>query len=237
MPAREGEHQQGIGEDDLQGVDAERYYAIRREFYRDQRIAEGYDGLRISGARAARHRAEWRAIERALARAGEGVREILDVPTGTGRFLAALRERGMRVTGADISREMMSQALRHDVPAAGFVQCDVEALPLHDASFDMVMSIRFFMHLTPRVRIAALREMARVSRRHVLADYRHRHAPRNVLKRWAHAVGLRRTPAPPRVSRDEMHAELASAGLRAVEVFVVTPVLSDKWFVLAEKAG
>ncbi len=237
MPAKEGERQQGISEDDLQGVDAERYYAIRREFYRSAEIAAGYDAHRIGGGRAGRHRAEWRAIEGALDLAG-GVRTMLDIPTGTGRFTPGLLARGVAVTGADISREMMVEARgRLAAPGvAAFVQCDAEALPFPDASFDCAMSIRFFMHLTPRVRVSVLRELARVSRRWVLVDYRHRHAPRNVLKRWAHALRLRSSPAPPRVSRDEMHAELAAAGLRAARVFVVTPVLSDKWFVLCEPA-
>lgn len=240
MPAKEGERQQGISEDDLQGVDAERYYAIRKQFYRDAKIAEGYDDHRISGARSSRHRAEWRAIERALARAGS-VKELLDVPTGTGRFTELLLRAGVKVMGADISREMMGQArarLGNPPPPGvqGFVQCEAESMPFKDGAFDCVASIRFFMHLTPQVRIAVLKEAARISRRWVLVDYRHRHAPRNVLKRWAHALGLRRTPAPPRVSRDEMLGELKAAGLREVETFVVTPVLSDKWFVLAERA-
>ena len=237
MPAKEGEHQQGISEDDLQGVDADRYYEIRKQFYRDATIASGYDEHRISGARSSRHRAEWRAIERALARAG-GVRELLDLPTGTGRFVDALLASGVRVAGADISREMMGQAQARVAgrdAGAGFVQCEAESMPFRDGSFDMAMSIRFFMHLTPVVRLSVLRELARVSRRWVLVDYRHRHAPRNVIKRWAHALRLRKSPAPPRVSRDEMHAELAAAGLRSVEIFVVTPLFSDKWFVLCEK--
>lgn len=240
MPAKEGERQQGISEDDLQGVDAERYYEIRKQFYRDARIAERYDEHRISGARSSRHRAEWRAIEKALAAAG-GVREILDVPTGTGRFVDSWLGMGLRVAGADISVEMMRQAQERLAAGAsreralGFVQCDAEALPFRPASFDLVASIRFFMHLTPQVRLSVLRELSRVSRRWVLVDYRHKHAPRNVFKRWAHALGLRRSPAPPRVSRQEMLLELEAAGLRAVEVFVVTPVFSDKWFVLCEK--
>lgn len=237
MPAKEGEHQQGISEDDLQGVDADRYYEIRKQFYRDATIAEGYDGHRISGARSSRHRAEWRAIEQALARAG-GVREVLDLPTGTGRFVDALLASGVRVAGADISREMMGQArARVAGGRADFVQCEAEAMPFRDGAFDLAMSIRFFMHLTPAVRLSVLSELARVSRRWVLVDYRHRYAPRNVIKRWAHALRLRKSPAPPRVSRDEIHAELAAAGLRSVEIFVVTPLFSDKWFVLCEKVA
>ena len=236
MPAKEGEHQQGFSEDDLQGLDAERYYEIRKQFYRDGRIAERYDELRIAGARSRRHRAEWRAIAGALRIAGS-VRELLDVPTGTGRFVPALADAGVRVTGADISREMMTQAQKRDSPAVGFVQCEAEALPFRDGSFDMVASIRFLMHLTPAVRASVLRELARVSRRWVLVDYRHRHAPRNVLKRWAHALGLRRTPAPPRVGREEMRRELEGAGLRVVRIHAVAPLLSDKWFVLCERSA
>lgn len=238
MPAKEGERQQGISEDDLQGVDAERYYAARKAFYQDARIAKDYETHRFAGGRSARNRAKWRAITKALARAGD-IRELLDLPTGTGRFVPGFLSAGLSLVGADISHEMMKQARAKagDAPPAGmqgFLQCDAEALPLRDASFDAVASIRFFMHLTPQVRVAVLREFARVSRRWVIVDYRHRHALRNVLKRWAHAAGLR-PPAPPRISRDEMEAELRAAGLRVVEIFVVTPVFSDKWVVLCEK--
>ena len=243
MPAKEGERQQGFSEDDLQGVDAEQYYEKRKAFYQDDAIAKGYDAHRFSGARSSRNSAKWRAISKALARAGD-VAEILDLPTGTGRFVTQLLESGLSLAGADISHAMMREAAlkargssRRSSRAGtmlGFVQCDAEALPLRDASFDCVASIRFFMHLTPEVRVRVLREFARVSRRWLIVDYRHRHAPRNVLKRLAHRLGLR-PPAPPRVSRAEMEAELTAAGWRVVEVYVVTPVFSDKWVVLASK--
>ena len=238
MPAKEGEKQQGISEDDLQGVDADRYYRERKAFYQDAGIAKRYDEHRFAGARSSRNRAKWRAISKALERTG-GVKEILDLPTGTGRFVPSFLEAGIAVAGADISQEMMREArakLGASAPAGllGFVQCDAERLPLRDASFDAVASIRFFMHLTPQVRARVLREFARVSRRWVIVDYRHRYAPRNVLKRWAHRLGLR-PPAPPRVSREEMEGEVRAAGLRVVAVYVVTPIFSDKWVVLCEK--
>lgn len=238
MPAKEGESQQGISEDDLQGLDAEAYYAKRKAFYQDEAIARGYDGHRFEGARSFRNRAKWLAIQRALSRASF-VRTILDLPTGTGRFVESFLEEGHVLVGADISHAMMREAavkLGEEPPSTmlGFVQCDAEALPFHDASFDAVVSIRFFMHLTPEVRVKVLTEFARVSKHWVIVDYRHRHAPRNVLKRWAHALGLR-PPAPPRVSREEIESEALDAGLNVVKIFTVTPVFSDKWVVLLER--
>ena len=238
MPAKEGERQQGISEDDLQGVDAQRYYEERKAFYQNESIAAGYDGHRFKGARSLRNWAKWRAIRKALRRAGF-VRTILDLPTGTGRFVESFLEEGHVLVGADISHAMMREAaakLGKDPPSTmlGFVQCDAEALPFREASFDAVASIRFFMHLTPEVRVRVLSEFARVSRNWVIVDYRHRYAPRNVLKRWAHSLGLR-PPAPPRVSLEDIESEAFDARLRVVKVFAVTPIFSDKWVVLMEK--
>jgi SAM-dependent methyltransferase len=236
MRARDGENQQGISEDDLQAKDAERYYAIRKELYQDAALARRYDEHRFAGARSRRNRAKWRAISRALARAGE-VRDVLDLPTGTGRFVASFLDAGCAVTGADISREMMAEAAAKVAGRdglRGFLQVDAERLPLRDGAFDCVASIRFFMHLPPEVRRGVLSEFARVSRRWVIVDYRHRGSVRNVLRRWAHALGLRGAPQP-RVSRADVERETSAAGLRVVSIFVVTPVFSDKWVVLCEK--
>lgn len=238
MPAKEGERQQGISEDDLQGVDAERYYAERKAFYQDEAIARGYDSHRFKGARSFRNRAKWAAIRRALRRAGY-TRSILDLPTGTGRFVESFLDEGHALVGADISHAMMREAAaklgdKPPVGMLGFVQCDAEALPFRDASFDAVVSIRFFMHLTPEVRVRVLKEFARVSKRWVVVDYRHQYAPRNVLKRWAHRLGLR-PPAPPRISREQLEDEAFDARLRVIDIFTVTPVFSDKWVVLMEK--
>lgn len=70
----------------------------------------------------------------------------LDLACGTGRHTRALLEMGYRVVGADISRVAL-QALRASLaPAnsAALVQLDVEAWPLAEASFDVVVQIDFF---------------------------------------------------------------------------------------------
>lgn len=227
---------------ELQGRDPALYYRLRRQHYRDDRLAARYDALRFGGARARRNAAKWRAISRAMDLAtslGGDIRSVLDLPTGTGRFVASLAARGCDVVGADISREMMRVG-EEKVPAAAgaqvrFAQCDAEALPFRDSSFDCVMTIRFLFHLTGEARMRALGEFARVTRRWVIADYRHRYSLRYLRQSGAHRLGLR-GPAEPRVSRAQIDDELSAAGLRARRIFRIAPVFSDKWIVLCERA-
>ena len=220
---------------DLQGRDPGLYYRLRRRHYRDAQLAGRYDDLRFGGERARRDRAKWRAICRALDEAGV-TGSILDLPTGTGRFVARLLERGLEVVGADISSEMMSVArskLNKGAHAA-FVQCDSEALPFADRSFDCSLTIRFLFHLTPEARVRSLAELARVSRRWVIADYRHRYSLRYVRQSVGHFLGLR-GPAEPRDSREQMDSELSAAGLRPLKIYRIARVFSDKWVVLCER--
>lgn len=74
---------------------------------------------------------------------------ILDVACGTGDLTLDLLRRGHRVTGVDLSEQMLALA-RRKAEAARFQLADAEALPFPDASFDAVtcaFGIRNFVHL------------------------------------------------------------------------------------------
>lgn len=74
---------------------------------------------------------------------------ILDVACGTGDLTLDLLRRGHRVTGVDLSEQMLALA-RRKAAAARFQLADAEALPFPDASFDAVtcaFGIRNFVHL------------------------------------------------------------------------------------------
>lgn len=74
---------------------------------------------------------------------------ILDVACGTGDLTLDLLRRGHRVTGVDLSEQMLALA-RRKAEAARFQLADAEALPFADASFDAVtcaFGIRNFVHL------------------------------------------------------------------------------------------
>ena len=217
-------------------------YDYKRDFYRSSQVAEDYDFHRFSSPeRQKRNARKWAAIRAAL-REATGVRTILDLPCGTGRFTGALAREGYEIIGSDISLEMLHKAAAQEsqngpqLSIRGYVQANAEALPLRNDALDCVVSIRFMMHVDPVTRVRMLREFGRVSRRWVIVDYRHCYTFRYVLTHTLGRLGLGRTPLS-RVSRKELDQEFATAGFAIRKVIrVSTPLLSDKWIVLAERA-
>lgn len=112
----------------------ERQVAIRARF--DER-AGSYDG-------SAMHR----ALAAAVADFAEldGVATVLDVATGTGLALRALAARHpqheppLRLLGVDLSPGMLAVA-RRELAGAEFVEGEAEALPVADASADLVLCV------------------------------------------------------------------------------------------------
>ncbi|HEX6637140.1 MAG TPA: class I SAM-dependent methyltransferase [Steroidobacteraceae bacterium] len=215
-------------------------YQYKRDFYRSDSVAEDYDFHRFSSPeRQKRNVRKWAAIRKALAMT-TGVRTILDLPCGTGRFTGALAREGFEVVGSDISLEMLRKAA--SIPSGkqraihGYVQANAEHLPLLSDSLDCVVSIRFMMHVDPATRVRMLREFRRVSRRWVIVDYRHKYTFRYVLTHTLGRLGIGRSPLS-RVSRQDLEQEFRDAGFAIRSVIRVSaPLLSDKWVVLAERA-
>jgi len=220
-------------------------YQYKRDFYRSAQVADDYDFHRFSTPeRQKRNARKWAAIRKALS-ATTDVKTILDLPCGTGRFTGALAREGYQVVGSDISLEMLQKAASvtsvksgdgQQPSIRGYVQANAEKLPLRDDSLDCVVCIRFMMHVDPATRVRMLREFRRVSRRWVVVDYRHKYTIRYVLTHTFGKLGLGRTPLS-RVSRADLEQEFRDAGFAVREVVrVSTPLLSDKWVVLAERA-
>ncbi len=219
-------------------------YEYKRDFYRSSRVAEDYDFHRFSSPeRQKRNARKWAAIRKALSRTHD-VRIVLDMPCGTGRFTGALAREGYQVIGSDISHEMLLKAASVEVATnpqstgavRGYLQANAEHLPLRDDSLDCVVCIRFMMHVDSATRVRMLREFRRASRRWLVVDYRHKYSFRYLLTHTFGKLGLGRKPLS-RVSRSELERELRDAGFEIREVVrVSTPLLSDKWVVLAERA-
>jgi ubiquinone/menaquinone biosynthesis C-methylase UbiE len=210
-------------------------YAYKKQFYQSSEVAADYDEHRFRTPKRMRRNArKWSAIQKALAMA-EGTRTVVDLPCGTGRFTGHLASAGYQVVGSDISIEMMHQAakLLSQPNVAGYVRADAEALPFKSKSADCLMSIRFLFHVDPDTRRRMLREFGRVSRRWIIADYRHKYSFRYGVWKLSSMLGLTRRPFE-RVSVKSMKSEFEDAGLRVVKIFAVRRWLSDKWVVLAE---
>jgi SAM-dependent methyltransferase len=100
----------------------------------------------------------------AAADAGPGIR-ALDVATGTGAVALRLAAAGAEVTGVDLAPALVETARRLAAErglAIRYEVGDAEALPLPDASFDLVTSSVGTMFAPDHARVAA--ELARVCR-------------------------------------------------------------------------
>src|SRR3954452_12874864 len=90
---------------------------------------------------------------------------VLDVATGAGNAALPAARAGARVTGLDLTPELLDDARRHAAEEEleiDWVQAAAEALPFDDASFDRVLST-FGVMFAPRQQVAAA-ELARVCR-------------------------------------------------------------------------
>jgi ubiquinone/menaquinone biosynthesis C-methylase UbiE len=211
--------------------------------YRDAAVAADYDSWRYETPRGRRrNRRDFAAIGRALdeaERRGAPVRAALDLPCGTGRLAPLLSARAIAAVGADVSLEMLRVTFRKLGKKFPIFQCSADAIPLRDGSLDAVLAIRFLFHLDREGRARVLAEMARVSRRWLILDVRHRYNLRWVGWRLRHGLGLL-----PRVqhrfSRAALEEELSAASLAVRGIFPSRRYFgwaSDKWTVLAEKTG
>jgi len=92
--------------------------------------------------------------------------KLLDVATGTGQFLTFVRQSypKIAVTGVDLSPPYLAEARRRLRPFGGaqLLQGQAEALPVPDASQDVVTCIYLFHELPAQVRAQVVQEFARV---------------------------------------------------------------------------
>ena len=122
--------------------------------------------------------------------------KVLDVPVGTGRFLATYA--GASVEGIDLSEAMLAEAaervalLRLD--SVRLMQASVTALPFQDGQFDLVVCWRLLHLLHPDQLVPAFVEMARVCNGRLCvqvyerAPWKQRMAAKGL--RWTRRIGL-----------------------------------------------
>jgi ubiquinone/menaquinone biosynthesis C-methylase UbiE len=91
------------------------------------------------------------------------IHDILDLGCGTGRYSGALAEHfSASVVAIDPSEKMLAEARRKNAACVRHLRGDGEALPLPDASVDMVFMSMVFHHFADRDHVA--RECRRVLR-------------------------------------------------------------------------
>jgi len=209
-----------------EGPPADRWRA-KQAHYQDPAVAREYEARRFRSLHARGDTQRfWRAIEAGLGDDLGTVSSVLDAPGGTGRFAPFVARAGRRLVLADLSCAMLAEARATGAPR---VCADALALPFADASFDLVLCMRFFFHVPRELQPRVLAELARVSRRFVAVDVRHNRA----WSAWARV--LRGAPVTPRLSPSEIDPLFARAGLGVRSKRFFAPGFSEKVLVLAEK--
>jgi ubiquinone/menaquinone biosynthesis C-methylase UbiE len=212
-----------------------------KERYQDEWVVKCYDRKRFTGPigrtiDALEKRAIRRAVDVARAEFPRHQPTVLDLPCGTGRITELLLDQGLQVTAGDISQPMLEAAeakLARFGDRVDFRQLDLEGIDLPDSSFDLISCIRLFNHVGPSERGRMLRELARVSRRFVIANMSFTSLPYRWVPYLKAGLGM---PLPKVLPTwPELHREMAGIGLRIKDFFYELRFLSEVVVVLLEK--
>lgn len=125
-------------------------------------IGDKYYGASVTNYDAARcHTLRWAREQLAV---NDFVKRgpVLDVPIGTARYRAIYREKNLRVTGLDISDDMIAFA-RSQAPEIEIQKGDVRSIPFGDKAFKTVVCTRLLDWLAPDQMRDAVAELRRVS--------------------------------------------------------------------------
>ncbi len=101
---------------------------------------------------------------------GDRPRRILDCCCGPGGLSRLLRERGMEVTGVDMSEPMLEFARRR-VSGVTFLHADARTLPFVDGEFDVAVISLALHSMDAGTADAVLRELLRVAAVVIVADF------------------------------------------------------------------
>jgi SAM-dependent methyltransferase len=130
---------------------------------------------------------------------------ILDLGCGNGIFSQRLAREGAFVTGLDLSAHLLAQN-PHRILTRG----DASMLPFGDGSFDVVFEANLLHHVPDRDRV--VREMCRVSRKHVILLEPNRYNP--LMLAFSAVVAAERGGL--KSSAKRLRQELAGAGMRVL---------------------
>lgn len=211
-----------------------------RTRYCNREIASRYDRKRFHNLPGKiRNRQTLRVISKALSFV-EPISLVLDAPCGTGRIISILHEKKFRVVGADISLEMMEQAvskLGEQVKLFRLFQGDLENIPCKSNSFDCILNIRFMHLVPPAVRLKVLREISRVTKKWAIVMFYHRYNFRYVRHQLKKITRQRidKYDYDRRISKGQLLRETQQCNLKLIAIFPVARIFSEKWIVVLRK--
>ncbi|MBK9975802.1 MAG: methyltransferase domain-containing protein [Planctomycetes bacterium] len=214
-------------------------WEAKKRHYQRADVVEKYNKVRFKGGFHGRTTVKkWSMILRAV-QGLQGISRVLDLPCGTGRFTQQIIEHGWKLVNADISMPMLRSAREVAEGNAGLIgsaRMDAEHLPFADGSLDLVISIRFLMHVPRSVRAGIFREYARISKRYVVLDVRHKYCLNTWFKHVRRLFSKKVKLPEHRYNMRELDEDIRAGGLRIVRKVWNAPPFSEKLVLLCEKA-
>ncbi|MHC4471509.1 MAG: class I SAM-dependent methyltransferase [Planctomycetota bacterium] len=123
-------------------------------------------------------------------RAGS-ILEVGSGSTGLGRYF-----RGVRFTGVDLEFTDYGAVRGRRAEGMTAVRADARRLPFRNGAFDLVLSLDMLEHLDPDDRPPVVRELARVSRDHVVVAFPCGTPAQTVERRLAEKLRAAKRPVP-----------------------------------------
>lgn len=199
---------------DLRGMASVRETPQFAERFTDRRQAEHYRDRFKKGRRARTNELENLLLRKLASQIGH-IQVALDLPCGTGRLSRTLLGFSDTIILGDSSQAMLDVASEElSDPRVRCELMDAESINLPDASVDLIFCHRFLYHVYSKSRRARmLKEMVRVTRRHVILSY---YPPGFLNRLRAYRRRLLHQGAPPDSQPSLAHycEEIQAAGLR-----------------------
>lgn len=118
--------------------------------------------------------------------------------------------------------------------SGALLRSEAERLPLIDSCADVIISLRFLIHIRDAVaRQRILSEMSRVARHLVIAQVRDSRSLKHRLRRLRHSLHLPAKLREPTLDQAALANELRSAGLELLAVSPISRLFSDKALFIA----
>ena len=200
---------------------------------RSQESADAYNETRFeTSPRMARlDRLEQEFAAETMALLGERA-AVLDIPCGSGRFVDIFGS-AERYLMFDYAPTMLRAALAQhgdNISPNQMAVADVTDIPLPTDAVDLAFCMRLFHHIdAPEFRVAALAEMARVSRRYVAFSFYCTASWRYMRRRIRG-----RKPSGHAISSRQMTAEAESVGLKFIRRFPRRELIEQQRLMLFE---
>lgn len=211
------------------------YIAQTKEKYKNEKIAKYYKnayssklGLRNLQIKTISVREQKIVKDYVLFLKQKGLlgETVLDIPVGTGKMTHIFLENNLKVTSADISKEMMAQIDSELKDHENYIAeevADASSMSFEDNSFDLVANIRLLHRVDAETRRKIIKEAKRVSRGYCIISFAKSNA-------W-HELRFKlkgKSSSPGREKLSVIKKELEEEGFKMIKKKAVLPIFSNE---------